>query len=421
MTSPTIQRYGLLGALLLVACGDSRREPAGDGSSPLSADIAGGEASEFGGLSLYCLPTSETPRDLDDDDVAPWVARVEVPHEVSFAWQRQFLTDAITGFEEKTRVSLDVTVVEAYDIVFEPGCSGGQRALQFVLDVALQTADGALQGTFRHRVGTAPSAAPSLGAPLYTYFNPYTHEPTSLDDFSGSIDFGVDLTRYYRRELGVQLTIDGSSISGRLTPFLVPADGRNPGAGFSPIIGVFPEDDCAFKSGRSFELDADLTGFPEATPRALYERVVSAWQRPVPAQWEDGGNTELTLVAGQPSRVCQQSWLSEMTLVDVEVPVRLATADARLALEQTVSFRFRKGPGSEAAIAGDDYPHIWIPVDRFEQVTGIEGVDFATAEYGRVEFYNVLDLAANSLTGSLIVRTWENVDEQRAGYPALTW
>jgi hypothetical protein len=421
MISATIRRYGLLGGLLLIACGDSRREPAGDGSSRLSADVAGGEASEFGGLSLYCLPISETPLELDDDVVAPWVARVEAPHEVSFAWRRQFLTDAITGFEEKTRVSLDVTVVEAYDIVFEPGCSGGQHALQFVLDIALETADGALRGTFRHRVGTAPSAAPTLGAPLYTYFNPYTHEPTSLDDFSGSIDFGVDLTRYYRRELGVGLIFDGSSISGRLTPFLAPTNGRNPGAGYHPIIGVFPEDDCAFTSGRSFDLEGELTGFPEATPRALYERVVAAWQDPIPARWEDGGSTELTLIAGPPSRVCQQSWLSEIASVDIDIPVRLDTADARLALEQTVSFRFRKGPGGEAAIAGEDYPPIWIPVDRFEQVTGIEVPDFATAEYARVEFYNVLDLAANSLTGSLIVRTWENVDEQRAGYPALTW
>jgi hypothetical protein len=363
---------------------------------------------------------SETPRDLTDDDIAPWVAWVEVPHEVSFAWQRQFLN--VTGFEEKTRASLDVTVVEAYDVVFEPGCpQGGQRALQLELEVTLETADGALQGTFRHRVGTRPSPAPTLGEPLYTYFNPYTREPTSLDDFTGSIDYGVDLQRYYRRELGVGLIFDGSSISGRLTPFLVPADGVNPGAGYQPIIGVFPEDECAFKSGRSFDLEGDLTGFPEATPRALYERFVSAWQSPIPAQWEDGGSTELTLVAGQPSRVCQQSWLSEIALVVVEVPVRLATADARLAFEQTVGLHFRKEPGSDAAIAGGDYPYIWIPVDRFEQVTGIKGVDFATAEYARFEFHNVLDLATNTVTGSLIVRTWENVDEQRAGYPSLTW
>jgi hypothetical protein len=417
MTIATIQRYRLLGALLLVACGDSRRGAAGGGSLV----SVGGEASEFGGTSPYCLPISERPLALDDEDVAPWVARVEVPHEVSFAWQRPFLTDTITGFEEETRASLEVSVVEAYDIVFEPGCPGGQRALQFVLDITLETADGAFSGTFRHRVGTAPSTAPTLGAPLYTYFNPYTHEPTPLDDFSGSLDYGVDLSRYYRRELGVQLTFDGNSMSGRLTPFLSPADGHEPGGGYNPIIGVFPDDECAFKGGHSFDLDGALTGFPEATPRALYERVVSAWQRPVPAQWEDGGSTELTLSAGPPSRVCRQSWLSEDVLVDIDVPVRLDTADARIALEQTVSFRFRKGPGSEAATAGEDYPHIWIPVDQFERVTGIQGVDFATAEYARVEFYNVVDLAANSLTGSLIVRTWENLDEQQAAYPGLTW
>jgi hypothetical protein len=420
MTSATIQRYRLLGGLLLVACGDSRREPAGDGST-VATDVAGGEASEFGGSSPYCLPMSETPRDLTDDDIAPWVAWVEVPHEVSFAWQRQFLT--ITGFEEKTRASLDVTVVEAYDVVFEPGCpQGGQRALQLELDVAVATADGALQGTFRHRVGTRPSSAPTLGEPLYTYYNPYTREPTSLDDFSGSIDYGVDLGRYYRRELGVGLIFDGSSISGRLTPFLAPTDGVNPGAGYHPIIGVFPEDECAFMSGRSFDLEGDLTGLPEATPRALYERVVAAWQSPIPAQWEDGGSTELTLSAGPPRRACQSAdYFSELSLVHVEVPVRLATADARLALEQTVIFSFSNWPGTEAATAGGDYPRTWIPVDRFEQVTGIKGVDFATAEYARVEFYNVFDFAANSLTGSLIVGTWENVDTQQARYPGLTW
>jgi hypothetical protein len=119
-----------------------------------------------------------------------------------------------------------VTVVEAYDVVFEPGCpQGGQRALQFELEVAVETADGALQGTFRHRVGTRPSSA----------------------------------------------------------------------------------------------------------------------------------------------------------------------------------------------------PQIWTPVDRFEQVTGIKGVDYASAEYARIEFYNILDLAAHSVTGSLAVLTWENVYEQQASHPRLTW
>jgi hypothetical protein len=419
MTSEMILRHGLLG-VLLAACGDSKRETPGDGRT-VAADVAGGEASEFGGSSPYCLPMSETPRDLADDDVAPWVSRVEGPHDVSFAWQRQFLTDAINGFEEKTRASLDVTVVEAYDVIFEAGCP--QRAArQLELEVALQTADGALRGTFRHRVGTLPSSAPTLGEPLYTYVNPHTREPTRLDDFSGSIDYGLDLRGYFRRELGVALRFEGSSIFGRLAPFLAPTNRRYPGGGFYPIIGVFPEDECAFKSGRSFDLDGDLTGFAEATPRALYERVISAWQRPVPAQWEDGGSTELTLIAGQPIRACQFGWLSEIWSVDIDVPVRLDTADARLAIEQTVSFHFYNGPGREEASTGEGYsPRIWIPIDRFEEATGIKGAELGTAEYAMVAFSNVLDLAANSMTGSLTIPTWENDDEQRAGYPRLSW
>jgi hypothetical protein len=422
MTPATIERYRRIGWLLLVACGDARREPAGDGSSRLSADVAGGEASEFGGSSIFCLPISETALDLDDEDVAPWVAQVEVPHEVSFAWQRQFLTDAITGFEEKTRASIDVTVVEAYDVVFEPGCpQGGQRALQFELEVAVETADGALQGTFRHRVGTRPSSAPTLGEPLYTYFNPYTYEPTPLDDLSGSIDYGVDLDLYYRRELGVGLMFEGGSISGRLSPFLAPTNGREPGAGFSPIIGVFPEDECAFSGGRSIDLDGDLTGFLEATPRALYERAMSLWPGAIAATWDDGSSTELALIAGSPSRACETAWLGEIAWVDIHAPVRLETADARLGLDQTVNFRFTRRLGDDEVTTHDDYPQIWTPVDRFEQVTGIKGVDYASAEYARVEFYNILHLAAHSVTGSLAVLTWENVYEQQVSRPRLTW
>jgi hypothetical protein len=76
-----------------------------------------------------------------------------------------------------------------------------------------------------------------------TLHGSHVHWRVGQHDFSGSIDYGVDLRRYYRRELGVGLIFDGSSISGRLTPFLAPADGVNPGAGYHPIIGVFPEDE----------------------------------------------------------------------------------------------------------------------------------------------------------------------------------
>jgi hypothetical protein len=418
MMSATNQRYSALGLLLLAACSSSK--PRGSGTTARDALIAGGETSEFGGDSPYCQPARTTPLDRADPTVAPWVARVEGHYELSFAWQREFLTEDITGFQDKTSVSLDVTVLEALDVDFDVFCPAGRRSRQLELEVAVATADGALQGTFWHRVGTAPGPSPTLEQPLSTYLIlPYT--PPSLDGFTGSLGYGVDLRSQSRRELSAQLVFDGTTVIGSLSPFLAPATGGPPGAGWSPIRGVFPDDGCSYLLSRPLDLDAPLVGFAEETPRALYDRAISLWQSgPIPADF-GGTDTVVNISTGEPSQACEGRALAlaRGAAIGIDVPMRLETGDGKVAFEQNISLSFL--PGAAATVNASNWPRVWVPVDEFEQVTGITGVDFGTGEYGSVDFSSSFDLAASTTSGALFVDQWENVDPRDSGYPGLLW
>jgi len=403
----------------LAACGGSNpKPPNGNPLDDTSGDaIAGGETSEFGGEGIYCEPASTTPLDLDAEDLAPWVAMVEGHHELSFTWQRQFLSDDITGFEEETRVALDVTALEAHAVELDEYCGQGRRSLHLELEIALATADGALQGTFRHRVGTAPGAAPELGEPLSTFpIPPYTQP--SLDDFSGSLAYGVDLQQQARRQFSAQLAFDGSSVLGKISTFLSPGTGEDSLAGWTPIEGAFPDDGCAFSGGRPLDLDAPVTGFAAATPRALLERALALWgQGPIAAQRAGASDTSVQLSAAAEAQACQGIGQLSFGAITINVPIRLETADGSVALEHTARFTFLPG---DTPVDGRSWPRRWIPVDQFEEVTGIQGVSFGSGEYGSVDFLSTFDPTANTTTGALYVDKWQNMDPQSADF-ALTW
>jgi hypothetical protein len=425
MTFPRYSRFGfpigqgcVVAGLCLVACGGSNPQPNGNPLDDTSGDtIAGGETSEFGGSSPYCQPASATPLDLDADDLAPWVARVEGHHELGFAWQRQFLSDAITGFEEQTQIALDVSVLGAYAVELDAFCGRGRRSLHLELEIALATADGALAGLFRHRVGTAPGTAPELGEPLSTFPVPPYVQP-SLDDFSGSLDYGVDLELQARRQFSAQLVFDGSSLIGSISTFLSPGTGEDVAAGWTPITGAFPDDGCASSAGRPLDLDAPLSGFAAATPRALLERALAFWQRgPLPAQRAGGNDTSVQLSAAGAPRACQGMGQLTFGAVALHVPVRLETSDGSLALEHTALFTFLPG---DTPVDVRSWPRRWIPVEEFEQTTGIPGVRFGSSEYGSVDFLSTFDFTTDTTTGALYVNGWENMDSRDAGF-ALTW
>jgi hypothetical protein len=342
-------------------------------------------------------------------------------YEVGFNWQRVFLTDAITGFEENTRASLDVSVLAAYDVDFGGFCAAGNRSLQLELEVAIETADGALRGVFSHSVATDPSSGMTVGEPLRTYW-PQEVELTPLDGLSGSLDYGVDLELMARTDLAVQLSLDGTSAYGSLMPFLSPRSSVT-GAGYTPIFGVFAEDGCIYAAGQSLAMDAILTlpGFVEETPRALFERATSHWRAgPLAARWTDGTTTELNVSAGEPIRVCTAGVHVAFAAVVIDAPVRVESADGTIALDQTLPFVFY--PGQAMATANtNQVRRLWIPVEQFERMTGIQGVNFGGAEFGGVYLSNQFDLGANTAIGGLMIEKWQNVEASAADYPSLSW
>src|SRR5687767_3650597 len=155
----TFRRRGVMGwSLLLAACGGNSQNRL----SPTAADVAGGETSEFsGGNIAYCPDEGATftALDVESPELAPWVALVAGQHEAPLGWTAAFASDAIGGYEPRTRISLDVRVLGARDVVFGENSLGyegsdcnGTRAREIQLAVALRTADGALSGQFEHWV-----------------------------------------------------------------------------------------------------------------------------------------------------------------------------------------------------------------------------------------------------------------------------
>lgn len=149
---------------------------------------------------------------------------------------------------------------------------------------------------------------------------------------------------------------------------------------------------------------------------------VSLWRAgPLAALWTDGSSTDVSLDPGEPIRVCVDGVHDAFAGIVIEAPVRIESADGKIALDETLPFFFYPGEQGTAMAGTNWVRRLWLPVGEFEQLTGVKGVNFGGAELGGVYVHNQFELVANTASGGLTIHKWENDDAVPAGYPSLSW
>ncbi len=431
-----VARFSMLIAsgYALAGCGDEGRGNEGRGDEGRGdegrGDVAGGETSEFSGGDIEGCPeiVSTTALDLQDEEVAAWVALAEGRHELSLLWRSDFVTDALSGFEEHTEVSLDVSVLAGRELEYGSGgyegyeyaACDGAKARQLELEVALHTADGALTATFPHWVelygsATAPGG-PRMSSARVREGNGTYEEPS----FTSSIELGLDAELGGTPLLGVSLDLATGSLRGNLTPFvsLPPSGSGDDSATWAPLSGIFPDDGCG-RYDRAVPLD-EVNGALGATPRAAYES--SALRQPATydAAWEEGVTepygppaslnwTEVTVTAGAPTHACQDD-----DRVTIHASLGIETADGRVSLTQPATLSLGSSP---TTIAGSKSR--WIPAGSFQGMTGMD-VDFGDGEFGAIDI-NHWNNDDGGIEGNLHVLAWREFESAPSTHPALRW
>lgn len=418
---------------LLAACtgysgpsAETRAERAPRPVTDAPVDVAGGETSEFSGDIGACPEiASSEPLDLQDPEVAPWVAMAQGHHEQTLGWRRLMLSDEAAGFTEHTSVSIDVNVLGGRDIVYGNGGNlddevrgcGGLRGRQIELEIRLATADGAVDTTFRNWFQPGPTE--SGGILLHHHgLNP---DGTGSVALNGTLELNGAPARSGTPFLWFDIQFSANGVQGTLSPVVppeVPAWNRS---NWTPIEATFPDDPCG-PDGRSLGLDERAPGIG-GTPRSLYQRMTrTRGRQTLPAVWKSSPPgvepnpslevplpTDVTLVAGEPTRACVIG-----TSVTVYAPVTITTADGRVNLTQPFAYNLFES----SAYIGERTP--WVPAADFNGSVGISGVALESG-YGAVYFQHNVNWQNNWVEGALEVQQWDDFRDGDQKYPVLTW
>lgn len=325
-----LARSGLVALGCTLACGNDAREAE-------RLRTAGGETTEFSGDVAACPEiVSSTPIDRADPRVAPWVALAEGRREVSLRWEREFVSDAVTGFEEHTSATFDVRVVGVADVTYGAGGSAehedvcaGRVERHFELELDLTTADGALAGTLQYYAqptGDAdePSTLQLVDANLRLDNGRY-----ALDELGGALELGAPYAGAVVGFWSASFTFDAGALRGIVRP-LVGADERSL---WSPVSARFPDDGCSPLQPLSLDEPSAALG---ESPRQAHQRLRALIAADsAPARWApprgagaapELDDTEVTLGLGEATHAC----LAYGDTVYVNAPLTLTSADGRV-------------------------------------------------------------------------------------------
>jgi hypothetical protein len=426
-----------LGVALLAACGGgsgqgpdqsqerARAERARSQATEAGGYVAGGETSEFSGDFGACPEiASSEPLDLDDPEVASWVALAQGHHEQTLGWRRLVLSDEVTGFAEHTSVSIDVNVLRGRDVVYgsggstdyEVGGCDGLRGRQIELEIALATADGAVTTTFRNWFEPAPSDLHGM------VLNHHGLNPDNSGgvELSGLLELGLDPALGGTPRMWFDIEFSADSVQGSLYPGVSPEDETWPRTSWTPIEAIFPDHACG-SGEHPIGLDESFADIGD-TPRAYYRRVAATWERePIPAVWKSSPygielspldvppRTEVRLDAGEPTHACANG-----TTATVYASLTVKTADGRVNLTQP----FRSTLYSSGVYINERTP--WVPAAAFDERMGLDGVNLPNG-YGSIYLQNSMEWRSARVEGSLEVSQWDAFTDRVAAYPTLEW
>jgi hypothetical protein len=417
---------------LLTACGGSgqspeqaRTERARARATEAAGDVAGGETSESRVAIEPCLEiVSSEPLDLDDPEVASWVAMAQGHHEQTLGWRRLVLSDEVAGFAEHTSVSIDVNVLGGRNVLYGSGsntdnevvdCVSG-RARQIELEVTLATADGAMAPTFRAWFEPAPTDDRGM---VLSHYGPTTDGSGGPVDLNGTLELGPDPALGGTPGFWVWLEFGADSVQGSLDLEVMPEVGDREGSPWWPIEAHFPDDGCA-REGRSIGLDKPFEAIG-GTPRAYYH-LMAARRTRIPATWRSKPSnvqaspsdvpldlpppTEVSLYLGEPTLACAFG-----TSLTMYAPLTVTTADGRVNLTQPFGFSMY---GASTYIV-EWTP--WVPAPDFDEQMGIDGVNLPSG-YGSIS----VELTWSPVVeGRIEVNQWDAFRVRAAAYPVLEW
>lgn len=426
-----------LGVAVLTACSgysgpsaETRAERARTRLPEPSADVAGGETSEFSGNIASCPEiASSEPLDLADPEVASWVAMAQGHHEQTLGWRRLILSDEVVGFTEHTTVSIDVNVLRGREVAYGSGgntdnelagCEG-LRARQIELEITLTTGDGAVVTTFRRWFQPGPTD--TRGTVLHHHgLNP--DGSGALDSLSGTLELRPDPALGGIPWVGVELEFSADSVRGSLSTGIAPDAGAWNLSSWSPIEAVFPDDPCGSQGG-SIGLDDSLE-YLAGTPRAYYQRIVrSLAGKLIAAVWRSSPSnvqpspldvpldvpapTTVSLSLGEPTLACAVE-----TSATLHAPLTVTTADGLVSFTQPFVFDL----SDSGTYVGERTP--WVPAADFNAHGGIGGLNLERG-YGSIYFQHGMTWWNGLIEGSLEVSQWDAFTEGRPAYPVLEW
>jgi hypothetical protein len=371
-------------------------------------------ASDTDDFAFLCMGTLTTDvLALDSSLVAPLLQNVSGHHETSLFWERQFVTDAMRGFDERTTLALDVTVLEAEQTHYVPSAQAAAGCTEYYsyhlgTDVRLTTADGALDASFPHQLRCDDGACSSA--------------PKSVLPIDGSIGqleleadptLGMDPTLESEANLEVLLAFGDDGLRGDVAPRVTwPRDDSELPISWMPAWGFFPGKWCLSSPVVMGEASAEL----EARVRDVYASLARVWpSEAVEASWVPASfaaPTEVTLELGPPSMAC----LDSVDYPTVFAPLVIKTADG--SVDFSGELRADLYPdGRVQASANSPFAS----VSDFEEVAGVRGIDFGPARHGRVSLFSTFEPERETFGAGLRVEADSTVPRDSVELPMLTW
>lgn len=389
------------------------------------AEQQGGETSEFGGAIIGSCPeiAQATELPLEQELVAAWKSSLDGHYEIPLRWQPSFLGNSVTGYEPDTSITMDIAITAARRVQYGSGgatdyegsACDNIRETHVQAEVQMSVADGSLTGRFRQWLTPVRAA----GDIFTTVSLLEGNQLSDLSNFDSQLEFSENFSvdADVRSSLHVSLRFEAGELSGVLGPRLEltkPEAAPNARHWF-PLSGQFPPlpvpcgSESTLTATSVVELPGGSGGAALALLRESFERI-----GPVQAVWQDGRSTSgsessasngrtqtLSITVGEPTAICEFN-------LNVHAPLQLTSEDGSIQYEESLVWLLSANSGEANPVQGITTESPWIPVEQFEDFTGVRNLDLGQSEFARTSLYMTVDRINDTTQGTLEIPEWQN-------------